>query len=92
MNDERDHDRNPGNGRHGAAPDRVAIGPRPAATEATAWVRRGDAQAPAYAARLTVDITPALRGRIRMAAYERGVTAATLLRALLEREFPERKL
>lgn len=71
--------------------DRVAIGPRPAPTEATAWVRRGDAQAPIYTARLTVDITPALRGRIRMAAYERGVTAAVLLRALLEREFPERQ-
>jgi len=69
---------------------RVAIGARPAPTAAGAWVRRGDAQAPAYTARLTVDITPALRGRIRMAAYERGVTAATLLRALLEREFPER--
>ncbi|MBN9478580.1 MAG: hypothetical protein ABS43_31575 [Bordetella sp. SCN 67-23] len=70
---------------------RVAIGQRPAPTVATAWVRRGDAQAPVYTARLTVDITPALRGRIRMAAYERGVTAATLLRVLLEREFPERK-
>lgn len=72
-------------------PDRVAIGSRPAPTAATAWVRRGDAQAPAYTARLTVDITPALRGRIRMAAYERGVTAAILLRALLEREFPRRQ-
>lgn len=74
------------------APDRrqrPVIGPRPAPTAATAWVRRGDGQAPVYCARLTIDVTPALRGRIKVAAYQRGVTAAAMLRALLEREFPE---
>lgn len=89
MNGDQDS-RNLDTDRPGAAPGRVAIGARPEATAATAWVRHGDGQAPVYTARLTVDITPALRGRIRMAAYERGVTAATLLRTLLEREFPER--
>lgn len=68
---------------------RPVIGPRPAPTAATAWVRRGDGQTPVYCARLTIDVTPALRGRIKMAAYQRGVTAAAMLRALLEREFPE---
>ena len=74
------------------APDRrqrPVIGPRPAPTAATAWVRRGDGQAPVYCARLTIDVTPALRGRIKVAAYQRGVTAAAMLRDLLEREFPE---
>jgi len=76
------------------APDRrqrPVIGPRPAPTAATAWVRRGDGQAPVYCARLTIDVTPALRGRIKVAAYQRGVTAAAMLRALLEREFLESK-
>ncbi|VGO08744.1 hypothetical protein AMB3_1936 [plant metagenome] len=68
---------------------RPVIGPRPAPAAATAWVRHGDGQVPVYCARLTIDVTPALRGRIKMAAYQRGVTAAAMLRALLEREFPE---
>lgn len=68
---------------------RPIIGPRPAQTAATAWVRRGDAQPPVRSARLTIDVTPALRGRIKVAAFRRGVTAAAMLRALLEREFPE---
>lgn len=68
---------------------RPVIGSRPAPTAATAWVRRGDGEASIYAARLTIDVTPALRGRIKVAAYQRGVTAAAMLRTLLEREFPE---
>ena len=40
-------------------------------------------------ARLTLDITPALRARIKVSAFARGVTVADLLRGLLEREFPE---
>ena len=58
------------------------------------WVRSsGDGQpapttASAYTARLTVDVTPELRGRIKIAAFRRGLTAADMLRALLEREFP----
>lgn len=70
---------------------RPVIGSRPASTAATAWVRRGDGEASVYAARLTIDVTPALRGRIKVAAYQRGVTAAAMLRELLECEFPEHK-
>lgn len=43
----------------------------------------------AFTARLTIDITPALRGRIKVAAFRRGVTVADMLRTLLAREFPE---
>lgn len=70
---------------------RSVIGPRPAPSGATAWVRHGEGEAPVYSARLTIDVTPALRGRIKVAAFQRGVTAAAMLRALLEREFPESK-
>ena len=42
-----------------------------------------------YTARLTVDITPALRGRIKIAAFQRGETVADMLRDLLAREFPD---
>lgn len=42
----------------------------------------------AFTARLTVDITPELRGRIKIAAFQRGVTVADMLRELLAREFP----
>jgi len=47
--------------------------------------RRPDALA--YTARLTIDITPELRGRIKVAAFQRGVTVADMLRELLSREF-----
>jgi chromosome partitioning protein len=43
----------------------------------------------AFTARLTIDITPALRGRIKVAAFRRGITVADMLRALLAREFPD---
>ncbi|SOC36689.1 MULTISPECIES: hypothetical protein [Hyphomicrobiales] len=58
------------------------------------WIKAADAPPPrtdaadAYSARLTVDITPALRGRIKIAAFQRGVTVADMLRDLLAREFP----
>jgi hypothetical protein len=41
-----------------------------------------------YTARLTIDITPALRGRIKITAFRRGQTVADMLRTLLAREFP----
>ena len=69
--------------------ERSAIGVRPAPSVATAWVKHGEGAAPVYSARLTIDVTSALRGRIKVAAYQSGVTAAALLRAVLEREFPE---
>ena len=38
-------------------------------------------------ARLTIDITPELRGRIKVTAFQRGLTVADMLRALLAREY-----
>ena len=72
---------------------RVGIGARPPANpHAEAWIRQGDADAlgkgDLYTARLTLDITPAMRARIKVSAFTQGVTVADLLRGLLEREFP----
>jgi len=58
------------------------------------WVRAPDvppARTPQedFSARLTIDVTPALRGRIKVTAFRRGVTVADMLRALLDREFPD---
>ena len=58
-----------------------------------AWVRAPEpspASSPQedFSARLTIDVTPALRGRIKIAAFLRGLTVADMLRALLDREFP----
>lgn len=61
------------------------------------WIKAGETSAVrhgaavAFTARLTIDITPELRGRIKIAAFRRGVTASDMLRDLLEREFPERQ-
>lgn len=49
---------------------------------------QGD-DAKAFAARLTIDVTPELRGRIKIEAFQRGTTVAEMLRALLAREFPD---
>jgi hypothetical protein len=75
-----------------ATPKRYAIGRKPAADPASTWVRHAEAseasaKASIYTARLTIDVTPALRGRIKVIAFERGVTAAEMLRELLEREY-----
>jgi hypothetical protein len=59
------------------------------------WVRTPDphpnhcAKADLFTARLTIDVTPELRGRIKVAAFQRGITVADMLRDLLSREFPE---
>lgn len=42
-----------------------------------------------FTARLTVDVTPGLRGRIKVAAFTRGLTVADMLRAMLAEAFPE---
>ncbi len=59
------------------------------------WIAAGDAR-PARdsatatnSARLTIDITPELRGRIKIAAFGRGITVTDMLRDLLAREFPD---
>lgn len=49
----------------------------------------GSGKAEIYTARLTVDVTAALRGRIKVAAFTRGLTVADMLRAMLEQAFPE---
>ncbi|NYT25954.1 chromosome partitioning protein ParB [Alcaligenaceae bacterium] len=72
---------------------RVGIGARPPANpHAEAWIRQGDATAlnkgDLYTARLTLDVTPALRARIKVSAFTQGVTVADLLRGILKREFP----
>jgi hypothetical protein len=65
---------------------------RPADPES--WIRAPDrsadrASGDELTARLTIDVTPALRGRIKVAAFRRGLTVADILRALLAREFPD---
>ena len=77
-----------------AASKRALIGRKPAADPASTWVRQADApeaavKASIYTARLTIDVTPALRGRIKVVAFKRGVTAAEMLRELLQREYGE---
>jgi len=59
------------------------------------WVRARDVNVPKngaktdhFTARLTIDVTPDLRGRIKVAAFRRGITIAEMLRDLLSREFP----
>lgn len=59
-----------------------------------AWVRASDRSAERgsgeeFTVRLTIDVTPALRGRIKVVAFRRGRTVAEMLRGLLEREFPD---
>ncbi|TAM59226.1 MAG: chromosome partitioning protein ParB [Rhodanobacter sp.] len=73
---------------------RIAIGARPPANpQAEAWVRQGDGadlgKGELYTARLTLDVTSVLRARIKVAAFTQGITVAEMLRALLERAFPE---
>ena len=63
-------------------------------TDSDAWIRAPEPQAernndPGFTARLTIDVTPALRGRIKIIAFQRGITVADMLRDLLAREFPE---
>ena len=57
------------------------------------WIKSAEASprtgaAAGYTARLTIDVTPDLRGRIKVAAFQRGITVADMLRELFAREFP----
>lgn len=74
---------------------RIPIGARPPANpQAEAWIRQRDGsgvhKGDLYTARLTLDVHPALRARIKVSAFTQNTTVAELLRALLEREFPEK--
>ena len=71
-------------------PTRRGFAARPADPEH--WIKAAevparDGDAAGFTARLTIDVTPALRGRIKVIAFESGVTAAEMLRELLEREY-----
>jgi len=78
---------------NGREPRRTPFAARP--RDPDAWVRAPEAaeaasaKADRYTARLTVDVTPELRGRIKVAAFRRGITVADMLRAMLEEAFPE---
>ena len=56
------------------------------------WVKAPEVErrppAEQFSARLTIDVTPDLRRRLKFAALQRGETVAEMLRALFEREFP----
>lgn len=71
-----------------------AARPPDSASSAETWVKAADApparagDAARFTARLTIDVTPELRGRIKVNAFRRGVTVADMLRDLLAREFP----
>ena len=55
------------------APPKRGFAARPSTPDA--WVRAPEAQAKQpdpYTARLTIDVTPVLRGRIKITAFERG--------------------
>jgi len=76
---------------------RIPFGERPhVVTAAGDWLRGGESStvgaerraAGIHCARLTIDVTPDLRGRIKVEAFRRGETVASVLRELLEREFP----
>jgi len=61
--------------------------------DADQWVRATEPVAVApppnpYTARLTIDITPDLRRRMKLVAVQQGQTVADMLRELFEREFP----
>ncbi|MBB2206464.1 ribbon-helix-helix protein [Gluconacetobacter takamatsuzukensis] len=68
---------------------RPGFAARPADPER--WVKAPDKSATTnrFTVRLTIDVTPALRARLKVAAFQRGMTVADMLRALLAREFPE---
>ncbi|RWX04946.1 hypothetical protein EHI45_30840 [Rhizobium leguminosarum] len=76
-----------------ATPPKRGFATRPG--DAENWIKAADApaarmsDAAIYSARLTIDVTPDQRARIKIAAFQRGVTMADMLRELLAREFPE---
>lgn len=70
---------------------RQGFASRPADPERWVKVAERNSNAPAasgFNARLTIDVTPAQRARIKIVAFQRGVTVADMLRELLSSEFP----
>jgi len=60
-------------------------------SDAEAWGRRPecppsqDPEPSLYTARLTIDVTPGQRGRIKVAAFQRGLTVADMAHARCSR-------
>ncbi|WP_336966608.1 hypothetical protein [Sphingobium aquiterrae] len=57
------------------------------------WIKAKPASPPdmpdAFSARLTIDVTPAMRRRLKLTAVAQGTSVADMLRALFAREFPD---
>jgi len=75
---------------------RIDIAARPPSPVADDWIRDGNGQtdvaqakAMRYRARLTIDVTPELRARIKVLAFRQGVTVADMLRSLLEETYAD---
>ena len=71
---------------------RKSFAARPADPER--WIRTADApqrdgETGGFTARLTIEVTPGLRGRIKNTALRRGVTVADMRGDLPGREFPK---
>jgi len=64
---------------------------RPGAAER--WINAGPTAPPmsvaAFSARLTIDVTPAMRQRLKLAAIAQNKTVADLMRALIDQHFPD---
>ena len=75
-------------------PAKRAFAARP--SDADTWVRTREAlssrqsEASLFTARLTIDVTPEQRARIKVTAFRHGRTVADTLRELLAREFPDK--
>jgi hypothetical protein len=70
---------------------RIGICARPLADpQAETWIHKGTSidhgKVERYSARLTLDMAPALRTRIKLAAFDRGVTAAEMQREVLKQQ------
>jgi hypothetical protein len=74
-----------------AGPVRRGFAARPG--DAERWVKAHEPphspSVPPNSARLTIDVTPAMRRRLKLAALRRVTTVAEMLRTLFEGEFPD---
>ena len=72
-------------------PAEAGFATRPGTAER--WIRqqaRGPVEGAAmFSARLTIDVTPAMRRRLKLAAVTRGTTIADLMRTLIDEHFPD---
>ncbi|MHA7776009.1 hypothetical protein [Roseibium sp. M-1] len=71
--------------------NRQGFASRPADPER--WIKSAEGKSNAtvangFTARLTIDVTPDQRARIKIVAFQRGITVADMLRDLFAREFP----